>query len=85
MKPKNHEILFDLGVLLSYTECVTLDELFKRAGKMQSKSKRWGTEDNSDFLGSFFAMNFLHRGPWISYRPYHIYQASSETHGPSMS
>ena len=66
VEPKNHKILFYLGLLLSYTECVTLDELFKRAAKMQSKSKRWGTDDNSDFLGAFSAKKILNHGPWIS-------------------
>ena len=82
--PENHEILFYLGLLLSYTECVTFDELFKRAAKMQSKSKRWGNDDNSDFLGLFSDIYFLNHGPWISYGPNHMYQAPSEIHGPSM-
>ena len=55
-RTENHDNKFYSGLLLSYTECVTLDELFKRAAKMQSKSKRWGNDDNSDFLGSFSDM-----------------------------
>ena len=41
------------GLLLSLTESVPIDDPFKTAAKLQPKSKRWGADDSSDFLGPF--------------------------------